>query len=340
MIYSDANHILKELNEGTIKPVYILHGLESYYIDLIVHWIEKNILTEGEKAFNQVVTYGRDIEIKQIYDEARQFPMMSDRRVVIIKEAQDLKDLKLLDSYMSSPVNHTVLVIAHMNKKLDGRMSWMSTAKKSPHIVYFLSEPIKDYKLNGWLNGYMRSKGRKIDNQANQMLCEYLGTDLKKLVNEIEKIELNIAADKMIDAKDVERYVGISKDYNVFELIKALSHVDRPKAFFITDILVSNIKRNPIQMLLPNLFNHFQRILILSQMNARSEDKIAQTLKIPKFTVREYIAACQHYSPISLREILAYIADIDLKSKGVGNRQNDPGELMRDVIQRILYFAR
>ncbi len=339
MIYTNPDQILNELKSGTIKPIYILHGEESYYIDLIVQEIEQNVLNDAEKSFNQVVVYGRDIEMKTVHNEARQFPMMSQRRVVIIKEAQDMKELKQLGDYIENPVRHTLLVISHVNKKIDGRMSWISKAKKSPHIVLFHSEPVRDYKLNAWLNNFLRTKSRKISPQANQLLCEYLGNDLKKLVNEVEKIELNLAADKMIDATDVERYVGISKDYNIFELLKALSYVDKPKAFFITDNLVSNIKKYPIQMLLPSLFTHFQRLLILSQANTNDDDRLAQMMKVPKFTLKEFHIAKTKYRQDKIKKIINVISIADIKSKGVGDRRNEPGELLKDVIHEILYHA-
>jgi len=218
-------------------------------------------------------------------------------------------------------------------------MSWVSKAKKNPHIVLFHSEPVRDYKLNAWLNNYIRSKSRKISPQANQLLCEYLGNDLKKLVNEVEKIELNVAPDKTIDATDVERYVGISKDYNIFELLKALSYVDKPKAFFITDNLVNNIKKYPIQMLLPSLFTHFQRLLILSQAQTNDDNRLAQILKVPKFALKEYHVAKTKYRPPKVKKIIETISKADLKSKGVGDRRNEPGELLKDVIQEILYHA-
>ncbi len=339
MIYTEPDQIINEIRSESPKPVYILHGEEPYYIDQIVSEVEHGVLTDAEKAFNQIVAYGRDIDMKTLYDEARQFPMMSQRRVVIIKEAQAFKEIKELDSYIEQPVEHTVLVIAHVNKKVDGRWSWVSKAKKSPQIVFFQSDPIKPHKLNAWLTHYLRTKSRKIDARANQLLCEYLGADLKKLVNEIEKIELNVAADKVIDADDVERYVGISKEYNVFELLKHLSYVNKSKAFYITDNLARNIKKNPIQMIIPSLFNHFQRLLILTQAETNNEKQLASIIKVPPFAVREFIAAKSKYRPHKIRHILSVISQADLKSKGIGNRRNEPDELLRELIQEILYHA-
>lgn len=339
MIYTSPDQIIDEIRSGSPKPMYILHGEEPYYIDQIVGEIESGVLTDAEKAFNQIVAYGRDIDIKTLHDEARQFPMMSQRRVVIIKEAQAFKDIKKLDSYIEHPVEHTVLVIAHVNKKVDGRWSWVAKAKKSPQIAFFHSEPVKAHKLNTWLSNYLRSKSRKIDARASQLLCEYIGSDLKKLVNEIDKIELNVSADKVIDADDVERYVGISKDYNVFELLKHISYVNKSKAFFITDNLARNIKKNPIQMIIPSLFNHFQRLLILSQARTNNEKELASIMKVPPFAVREFIAAKSKYRPDKIRHILNAISQADLKSKGVGSRRNDPAELLRELIQEILYHA-
>lgn len=339
MVYTNSDQIISQIRSGSPAPMYILHGEEPYFIDQIVSEIENNVLTDSEKAFNQIVAYGRDLDIKTLHDEARQFPMMSQRRVVIIKEAQAFKDIKQLDSYIEHPVEHTILVIAHVNKKVDGRWSWVAKAKKSPQIVFFHSVLLKGKNLNTWLSNYLRSKSRKIDARASQLLCEYIGSDLKQFVNEIDKIELNVAIDKVIDADDVERYVGISKDYNVFELLKHISYVNKSKSFYITDVMIRNIKKNPIQMIIPSLYTHFQRLLILTQAETNNEKQLASILKVPSFAVKEFLAAKSKYRPDKIRHILNAISQADLKSKGIGNRRTDPGELLRELVQEILYHA-
>ncbi len=336
MEYRSSDQVLKELQENRYKPVYILHGEEAYFIDEISDFIEKNALTEAEKAFNQVVVYGREVEFKQIYDEARQFPMMAQRRVVIVKEAQDLKQLKELERYISAPADQTVLVLCHKNKNIDGRIKWVKLAKKDPNLVIFNSLPIKDWNLSQWINQYLRNKNRKITPKANQMLCEYLGTDIKKLVNEIAKVELNVGIEKVIDEDDIEKHVGISKEYNVFELLKALNYRSMDKSLFIAQNLMDNIKKNPLPMLLSPMSTNFMRVLIV-QRNIRSRDEeLAKMINTFKGFVRDIRIGAKSYKETSIRKIITLIKETDAKSKGVGNRSTEHQEMFKELVLNIL----
>jgi DNA polymerase-3 subunit delta len=336
MEYKSVAQIINELSDGQVKPIYLLHGDEAFFIDEITEHIEDNVLTDAEKAFNQVVLYGRDIDSKQIMDECRQYPMMSQKRVVIIKEAQDFKELKEMGGYISNPSPHTVLVIAHMNKKIDGRISWVKEAKKSPHVVMFESGSIKEYHLAQWVKEYLQSKGRKINPEANQLLCDYLGTDLKKLVNEIEKLELNIPSKKTIDADDIERYVGISKEYNIFELNKVLGKKDILRSHAICHNLGDNIHKSPLQMMIPAMTSHFQRAHIVKRLGSRDKFEIARLGKIPPFAVPELSEAAQNYSEESFRRIFELLLQADAGSKGVDMRRGEPAEVFKELVSNIL----
>lgn len=336
MEYKSTDQVISEITNGHIKPVYLLHGEEAFYIDQIMDLIEANTLTDAEKAFNQVVLYGRDVDSKQIADESRQYPMMSQKRVVIIKEAQDFKELKEMGPYMSNPSPHTVLVIAHMNKKIDGRISWIKDAKKSPHIVMFESGSIKDYHLSQWVKDYLHSKGRKISPEANQLLCDYLGTDLKKLVNEIEKLELNIPPKKSIDTADVERYVGISKEYNIFELNKVLGKKDIQRSHIISKNLGDNIHKSPLQMMIPAMFSHFQKAHIVKRLGGKDKFEIARLGKIPPFAVAELNEAAHNYSEEGFRRIFELLQQADAGSKGVDMRRTEPAEILKELVSNIL----
>jgi DNA polymerase III subunit delta len=339
MEYQNSNQILTELKSGTYRRIYVLHGEEAFFIDEVVDYVENHILTDSEKAFNQIVLYGKDVEPRQIFDEARQFPMMSERRVIIIKEAQDIKNLSEIEGYMKAPSPHSIVVLAHKNKKVDGRIAWFKEAKKSPHMAVLTAEPIKDYHLAAWVKSYLSSTKRKISDQANLLLCEYLGSDLKKLVNEINKLELNIPPNKAIEVEDIEKYVGISKEYNIFELNRCLGKRDVERAFKICKNLTDNINKSPVQMMLPAMFNHFQKAHIVHRESRRNDDELGSILKVQKFMLNDYKVAATNYSEASLRKIIQLLKTADAKSKGVDQRRFDPEELMKELVSEILFLS-
>lgn len=336
MEYKNTDQIINELKEGHIKPVYILHGSEAYFIDLVCDYIESNVLTDAEKAFNQIVLYGRDIDSRQITDEARQYPMMSSKRVVIIKEAQDFKELKEMGAYMANPSPHTLLVIAHMNGTIDGRISWVKEAKKSPHTVVLQSDTVKEYQLAGWVKQYLLAQGRKISEEANMLLCEYLGTDLKKLVNEIEKLELNLPPKKSISIDDIEKYVGISKEYNVFELNKVLGKRDIIRSYIIADNLAQNIHKSPLQMIVPAMNGHFQKAHIVSRLKGVRDSDLCKLAKVPTFALAEMKEDAANYSELAFKRIFELLVEADAKSKGVNARRVDSADILRELVSNIL----
>ena len=336
MLYASPDVLIKELHQEQFKPVLIFHGEEPFFIDAAIDIVEQNILSDAEKAFNMSILYGGEVDFKQVMDHARQFPMMSEKRVVIVKEAGQMRSLESLKSYFTQPSPDTVLAIAHPNKRIDGRSKWFKEVKDLPHVGIMTSDRIKEYKLGQWLDGYLNSRDRRITAQANLLLCEYLGNDLKKLTNEIAKIEINLDEQDEIGIDEVEKYVGISKSYNVFELLSALGARDVKKAHFIVQNLQDNMAANPMPMISAAFFQHFQKIMI-TQENANLNDReLASQLRVNPYFIKDYKTAARKYSRGSLTRIIEDILSADARSKGVDNRRTEPSQLLKELVGKVL----
>ena len=330
--------IISDLKKGKYNPVYFLHGEEAYYIDAISKYIEQHALTEAEKAFNQVVLYGKEVDFKNVVDNARQFPMMAQRRVVILKEAKDMRTLDKLESYIENPSEQTILVIAHKHKKLDGRSKLAKVLKKS--AVVFESKPVRDYKIAEWISGYVSEQGYKIDGKSCILLGEYLGTDLSKITNEVAKLTLNLEKGSTINADLIHEKIEISKDFNIFELQNALGKKNVAKSFLITEYFAKNMKNHPIVMLNGSLYNYFLKVMLTSSNINKSDQEIAKRIKLPNaFFVKDYKLAARNYSMTALTKIFAYIKEADARSKGIGNRSAPPEAILKELIYKILKAA-
>jgi len=330
--------ILTDLKKGKFHPIYFLHGEEAYYIDAISKYIEEHALTDAEKAFNQVVLYGKDVDFKNVVDNARQFPMMAQRRVVIVKEAKDMKGLDKMESYFEQPSDQTVLVLAHKHKKLDGRSKLAKVLKKN--ALVFESNPIRDYKIAEWISGYVTQQGFKIDGKSCMLLGEYLGTDLSKITNEIAKLTVNLEKGNTIDADLIHRKIEISKDFNVFELQNALGRKDVAKSFLITEYFAKNMKKHPIVMLNGSLYNYFLKVMLTNSNINKSDQEIAKRIRLPNtFFVKEYRKAAANYSISALTKIFSYIKEADARSKGIGNRSTPPEAILKELVFKILRVA-
>jgi len=335
MEYKSYQQLSKELTNKQYKPVYILHGEEPYFVDQLTNYLEASLLTESEKSFNQDVLYGIDIDAQKIRDYAMQFPMMSQRRVVIIKEAKQMGDLKELAAYIEHPAPHTTLVISHPNSKIPGNISLMKKAKKSEHCAVFYSAPIRDYKVNEWIANYVKEQDLKVHNNAILMMGQYLGTDLKKIVNEVEKLKLNVDLSKPITVDDVTKNIGISKEYNVFELINAMSNRDIPKMQFIATNLTDNAKREPIFRLLPAIATWAEQVIVVSQNLRESDNVILKKAGLySRSFLNDYKTAARNYSDAGLRKIYDHITACDGKAKGINNRRGEAG-LLQELIGMI-----
>ena len=318
-------------------PVYILHGAEPFFIDKVTSYIEKKLLNEGEQAFNQSVLYGRDVDSKQVLDYARQYPMMAERRVVIIKEAQAMRDLKSMGSYISNPSPQTVLVIAH-KKKIDGRIKWVKDAKKSAEIGMMASDPVPEYKLNAWISSYVKSQKLKMTSDAVEMLGQYLGTDLKKITNEIEKIKVNLNGGEVIDVPEIEKYIGISRDYDIYALLKALSNGDVPRVHEITYNIEANVKVQPLQMIIPGMATYFEKVLVVTQHFKKDDRALGSMIGTYGSFVKEYREMAKRYGYSGLIKIYKMLLLADAQSKGFERRKGEG--ILKELIGKILLYQR
>ncbi len=336
------DQLLSDLKQKKYAPVYFLQGDETYYIDLIADYIENNILNETEKSFNQTIIYGRDANISAILNHARRFPMMAERQVVLVKEAQNISDLnreegsKLLLDYLNNPAPTTLLVFCHKNKTLDKRKALGKAIDKL--TVSVTTKKLYDNQVPAWIENYIKSKGFSTTPKAVQMLADAIGNDLERLANEIGKVIINFKEKGQIDEVTVQKYVGISKDYNVFELQKALIMKDIVKANQIVNYFEANSKKNPIIPILAILFSFYSKLLIAIHSKDKSPKGLATALKINPYFVQDYQTALNKYSMIQIINNIHHIRVSDLKSKGVeSSGSTTDGQLLRELVFKLLH---
>ena len=332
----DYKGIIKKIKVKDYSLIYVLQGDEAFFIDRIIEVIEREILSESEKAFNLSVLYGRDIDAKQVLDHARQFPMMAEKRVVIVKEAQAMKDIKGLESYFTNPSPHTVLAMAY-KKKIDGRIKWVKEAKKSDTVSYFTSEVVPEYKLSRWIDQYIKDEGYSAMPEAIEMMAQYLGNDLKKVINEFQKIKLNLEG-KQITVKDVEKNIGISRDYDIYALLKAMSRGDIARVQLITDNLENNDKEQPLPKILPGIASYFERVLIVAQHFKKDDRSLASMIGTYPSFVREYRDMARLFGINGLVKSYHLIVEADGMAKGL-NRRNHSG-ILKELIGKMLLLTR
>jgi len=329
--------IISDLKKKIFKPVYFLAGEEPYYIDLITEYIEEKILPESEKSFNQIILYGEDTTVPSIIDAARRFPMMSNHQVIIVKEAQSLKKIEDLIYYLEKPLLSTILVINYKYKVLDRRTKFFKSLEKLG--VYFESQRLRDYQVPAWIERYLMTKGIKADPNASAMLTEYLGNDLHKIVNELQKLIITLpAGNQVITTSLIEKNIGISKDYNNFELQKAVGEKNILKANQIVHHFADNPKDNPITLSIASLFSYFTKVLLYHYLPDKSKNNVAASLKINPYFVREYELAASKYSAAKSVRIINLLRTYDMKSKGYGDLSSEPGDLLKELVFKILHL--
>ena len=329
--------IISDLKNRIFKPVYFLAGEEPYYIDLITEYIQNKVLPEAEKAFNQIILYGDDTNIASIIDTARRFPMMASHQVLIIREAQSLKKLDDLVIYLEKPLLSTILVFSYKYKTIDKRTKLYKTLES--HGVYFESARVRDYLIPPWIERYLMSKGIKTDPSASAMLTEYLGTDLHKIVNELDKLIITLQSGKpYITTEIIEKNIGISKDYNNFELQKAVGEKNVLKANMIVHYFANNPKDNPITLSVASLFGFFSKLLTFHYLTDKSKNNVAAVLKINPFFVKDYESSAAKYNVSKTVQIISLLRTYDLKSKGYGDPGTEPGDLLKELVFRILHL--
>lgn len=328
--------VMKEIQSGQFRPIYVLHGEEGYFIDRVEREVTDKALQEHERDFNLTVLYGRDCDAQAVKDACLRFPMMADRQVIVLREAQSWRpdQWDKLEPYAEKPTPTTVLVIAHKHKKLDGRKGFAKAVAKRGTV--FHSEPLKDHELPKWIQAYVQHHHRKIGQSEALLLADHLGSDLGKTAMEVEKLVLITPEGSSITSDTIQRYVGISKEYNIFELQKAIGARDHLRAQRIAHYFANDPKDHPLVLTLGLLNGWFSKVAMLHGMKGRADGEVAAALKIPPFFVKEYAQAAQNFGPRAVVGAQQVLRETDLRSKGVGNSTAGEGELLREAIARIL----
>ncbi len=331
------DNIVEDLKNRIYHPLYFLSGEEPYFIDKISKIIENTVLAESEKDFNQVIVYGREISIIEILSLAKQYPVFGNYRVVIVREAQNLRNIEkseILKTYLKNPVPTTILVFDYKYKKVDGRTEFAKLLGKTG--VYFQSKKLWDYQVPDWIVGAMRDKGFLISQPTSIVLSENLGNDLSKIENELTKLEINLETGTEITPELIEEHIGISKDYNVFELQNSLGSRNVEKVNKIIYYFGSNPKENPAIKVIAILFTYFKKIFLYHFLTDKSDNNVAARLSVNRFFVKGYRVAASNYSKQKLRKVFSILREYDLKTKGVESAPMEDGEIMREMIFKIL----
>ncbi len=330
----EVTRIVNDIKQGNIKPIYFFMGEEPYYIDKLTEYIENNILTEDEKGFNQMVLYGKDVTIEEVIANAKRYPMMAERQVVIVKEAQELsRTIEKLEGYAENPQPTTVLVFAYKYKTLDKRKKVTKLLDKQGMV--FESKKMYENQVADWIKRVLSGKGYGIEPKAAAMLVEFLGNDLSRISNELDKLAIIVPEGAVITPKIIEDNIGFSKDYNVFELRKALGERDQLKAYKIADYFAQNPKDNPLVMTVGLVFGFFSQLLQYHGLPDKSPGNVARALKVNPYFVKDYDIAFRNYPMKKVSAIVAALRDIDVKSKGVGANNISQGDLLKEMLVKI-----
>ncbi len=333
---NEFQQIMADLKNRRFKPIYFLQGEESYYIDEITNYIADNVLTEEEKGFNQTIFYGKDVDASTVVMAARRYPMMAQHQVIIVKEAQSLDKIEDLQHYAAAPLSSTILVVNYKYKTLDKRKKLANILKKSNCIFEF--KRLYDNQVSVWITSYLKGKGLSIDMKASVLLADALGTDLSKIVKELDKLQVALGDNvKQITADHIEKNIGLSKDYNAFELQKALISKDILKANKIIKVFAMNPKEHPIQAVITILFNYFSKLMVYYYLQDKGKANVAKTLGINPYFVQDYVTGARSYSARKVVSVISILRDYDMKSKGFGNVSADSGDLLKEMLFKIMH---
>ena len=331
--------VMSELQARQFKPVYYLMGDESYYIDKISDWIAVNVLQPEERDFNQTIMFGSDVTASQVADAARRYPMMSEYQVIIVKEAQNIKNVEPLEKYLKHPMSTTILVMCHKNGTIDGRKREYVKAIQQAGIL-FESKKLKDRDLTLFIEQYLAARHVGIDPKSTQLIADAIGADLSRLTGELDKVLLSLPGqDKRVTPQVVEDQIGVSKDYNAYELRDAIVNRNILKANQIIKYFDENPKAGSLYALLPMVFNYFQNLMVAFYCPQKSnQDALAQWLEIaPSWRARDYLTGMRNFSAMKVMQIIGKIRECDAKSKGLDNPNTPAGELMKELIFFIFH---
>ncbi len=332
-----AEKIIGEWKKKKFKPLYWLEGEEDYYIDMIVDYAEHHILDEAEAGFNLTVFYGRDAEWTAVVNACRRYPMFAERQVVLLKEAQHMKEIEKLESYVESPLSSTIFVVGYKTKTLDKRTKLSKLLKQ--HAEVFVSDKLKDFKINEWIREMVMSKGYTISSKAVVLLEEHIGNDLSRMANEIDKLSVNLKGRTEITDDDIEKFIGISKEYNVFELQAAIAKKDLAKAITIIKYFEGNPKAAPIQLVLPALYSNFSKVYTVFGMADKSEAALKPHFYFNATAVKNALDTIRNYGYEGIERILLLLHHYNLKSIGVGDTGTSDASLLREMVVKMISAA-
>jgi DNA polymerase-3 subunit delta len=326
--------ILADLKKPSYKPVYWLEGEEEFFIDQVIEYAEKNILSEGEAGFNLTVFYGRDTSWPDLINACRKYPMFSDKQVVILKEAQAMKDIEKLEAYVEKPLSSTLLFVAYKGKKIDGRTKLAKLLKDK--AVLLTTKKKYDSELPEWTSDLVKSKGYSITNKALYLLIDHIGNDLSRMNNEINKLALNLQGRKNITEDDVETFVGISKEFNVFELQHAIANKDLYKAIRIIQYFESNPTAAPIQLIFPSLYNFFSKVQMVYSVPSRDEKSVAAAIGVNSYFVRDYLQTATKFSNQEIEKVLLLLHQYNLKGIGINDSGSTDAMLLKEMAVKMI----
>lgn len=336
-----SQSILEKLKNNEFAPFYFLQGDEPFFIDQVSDFIEENGMEEGLRSFNQTILYGKETDLQSILSHAREFPMMADRRVIIVKEAQEIQTInkeqgeKLLSAYAENPQPSTVLVFCYKYKTLDKRKKLYKLLDK--HAIVLSSVKMYDNQLPDWVESFVKKKGYAIDQKAVHLIVENIGNNLSRISNEIDKMLINFKDEKKINPDHIYKFIGISKEYNVFELQKVLAYKNVLKANEIIKYFESDLKNNPIIPVIAILFSFFNKILLVHHSKDKSDRAVASLLKVNPFFVKEYLMAAKNYPLGHVVRNISYIREADLRSKGIDNVSIGDGQILKELVFKLMH---
>lgn len=329
-----AEKIITDLKKGNVKAVYWLEGDEEFFIDKIMDYAENYILNESEASFNRTIFYGRDASLPDVVNTCRRYPMFAEKQVVLIKEAQGMRDIDKLENYVENPLSSTLLFVAYKNKKVDGRTKLAKLLKEK--AVLLTTKKLYDNELPEWTNELVNSKGFTISKKALFLLIDHIGNDLNRLNNEIEKLAINLGERKNITEDDIETYIGISKEYNVFELQQAIAHKDLYKAIRIIHFFEANPKAAPLQFIFPSLYSYFSKVQMTYEVHAKDDKTLGAAIGVSPFFARDYLQTAKRFGSGEVEKIILLLHQYNLKNIGIGDAGTEDGQLLKEMVVKMI----
>jgi DNA polymerase-3 subunit delta len=329
-----ADKIIGDWKKKKFKPVYWLEGEEEFFIDQVMDYAEHHLLSEAESGFNKVVFYGKDANWAEVVTACRRYPMFAERQVVLLKEAQQMREVEKLEMYVDRPLSSTIFVVSYKEKRVDGRSKFAKLLKEKGEV--FTTKKLYDYQMPEWTSELIKSKGYTISNKALLLLVDHIGNDLSRMHNEIEKVLVNLSNRKNITEDDIEQFVGISKDFNVFELQEAIAAKDLPKAIRIIQYFQANPKAAPIQLILPILHSFFSKVYSTFGLADKSEDALKPIFNYNSFSVKQGMSAARNYGFEGVEKVILFLHHYNLKSVGVNDSGTEDASLLKEMVVKIM----